>query len=132
MQVIGNQLPTKGIKEVHRPKRVVWPLFVAGAAVLLVGAFFIRPRSGTAIPYSVEALNSGRLEATAGPNVLVICIDALRPDHMSLYGYERDTTPRLELMFGDATIFNRAYAPAAVTTPISVAMSGLEPDSRAI
>ncbi|UCG15131.1 MAG: sulfatase [Phycisphaerales bacterium] len=133
MQVIGNQLPTKGVKEPHRPKRVVWPVFLAAAAVLLVGAFFIRPRSGTAIPYAVETLYPGPVEATVGPNVLIICIDALRPDHMSLYGYERDTTPRIMAVFGDATIFNRAYAPAAVTTPSVVSLlTGLYPQNHGV
>jgi glucan phosphoethanolaminetransferase (alkaline phosphatase superfamily) len=28
-------------------------------------------------------------------NVVLIVVDALRPDHMGLYGYERDTTPHL-------------------------------------
>lgn len=29
-------------------------------------------------------------------NVILIVVDALRPDHMSLYGYARDTTPHLQ------------------------------------
>src|SRR5947207_13910881 len=29
------------------------------------------------------------------PPVILITIDTLRPDHMSVYGYARDTTPRL-------------------------------------
>lgn len=31
----------------------------------------------------------------ANRNVVVIVVDALRPDHMKIYGYERDTTPNL-------------------------------------
>jgi arylsulfatase A-like enzyme len=48
-------------------------------------------------------------------NVLVVCIDALRPDRMSLYGYDRPTTPHLEAHLGDAFVFERAYAEAAST-----------------
>ncbi|MFZ6750019.1 sulfatase-like hydrolase/transferase [Undibacterium sp. Ren11W] len=31
-------------------------------------------------------------------NLIVIIVDALRPDHMSVYGYPRDTTPNLRLL----------------------------------
>ena len=30
------------------------------------------------------------------PPVILITIDTLRPDHMSVYGYARATTPKLE------------------------------------
>jgi hypothetical protein len=33
--------------------------------------------------------------SAGGTNLVLIVIDAQRPDHMSLYGYERDTTPNL-------------------------------------
>ncbi|TDI25258.1 MAG: hypothetical protein E2P06_05305, partial [Acidobacteria bacterium] len=29
------------------------------------------------------------------PNVVLIVVDTLRPDHMSTYGYERKTTPNI-------------------------------------
>jgi hypothetical protein len=38
--------------------------------------------------YPIVALNSR-------PNVILIVVDALRPDHMSTYGYSRPTTPKL-------------------------------------
>lgn len=31
-------------------------------------------------------------------NIVIILVDALRPDHMSLYGYSRDTTPYLKAL----------------------------------
>ncbi len=33
--------------------------------------------------------------STQRKNVIVIVVDALRPDHMGIYGYQRDTTPHL-------------------------------------
>jgi glucan phosphoethanolaminetransferase (alkaline phosphatase superfamily) len=33
--------------------------------------------------------------APVARNVILIVVDALRPDHMGLYGYQRDTTPNL-------------------------------------
>jgi arylsulfatase A-like enzyme len=44
-----------------------------------------------------------------GLSVLLITIDTLRPDHMSLYGYERLTTPRIDAFSSGATVFEQAY-----------------------
>ncbi|MGH9521906.1 MAG: sulfatase-like hydrolase/transferase, partial [Terriglobales bacterium] len=35
-------------------------------------------------------------ESMRRPNLILIVVDALRPDHMSLFGYGRDTTPYLD------------------------------------
>lgn len=48
-------------------------------------------------------------------NIILIIIDALRPDHMGCYGYARDTTPFLNSFSEDAFIFERAYAQASHT-----------------
>ncbi len=42
-------------------------------------------------------------------NVLLITIDTLRADHMSLYGYPRETTPRLDALAKTGVAFDRAY-----------------------
>jgi arylsulfatase A-like enzyme len=42
-------------------------------------------------------------------NVLLITIDTLRADHMSLYGYSRETTPRLDALAKVGVTFDRAY-----------------------
>jgi len=55
-------------------------------------------------------------EATTGaPNVLLIIWDTVRERNLSLYGYERPTTPRLEQWASRGTVFERAYAPAPWT-----------------
>jgi arylsulfatase A-like enzyme len=50
-------------------------------------------------------------------NVIVIGIDALRPDHMSAYGYERETTPNIDRFAKDAAIFNKCFTAAPWTLP---------------
>jgi arylsulfatase A-like enzyme len=50
------------------------------------------------------------------PNVLLVTIDALSAQHMSLYGASRPTTPNLEAFARAATTFDRAYANANFTT----------------
>jgi len=42
-------------------------------------------------------------------DIIFITIDALRPDHMGLYGYGRPTTPNIDRLGKDAVVFNRAY-----------------------
>lgn len=50
------------------------------------------------------------------PLVVLISIDTLRADRMSLYGYARPTTPRLAAWAErNAAVFRRAMAPAATT-----------------
>jgi len=56
----------------------------------------------------------------AGPNIIILLVDALRPDHMGCYGYHRDTTPRLDELAAESLVFERAYAQAPLT-PTSVA-----------
>jgi arylsulfatase A-like enzyme len=51
------------------------------------------------------------------PNVLLVVVDTLRADHCSVYGYERDTTPRLRALAQEGVRFDRAYAPVGLTAP---------------
>ena len=52
-----------------------------------------------------------------GPNALLIVLDTARPDRMSLYGYERPTTPNLEALASESTVFTRAYSTTSWTPP---------------
>ncbi|MFX0194687.1 MAG: sulfatase-like hydrolase/transferase [Candidatus Hodarchaeota archaeon] len=51
------------------------------------------------------------------PNVILITLDTVRADHMSLYGYERDTTPFLKKFSEEATQYVKANASADMTLP---------------
>ena len=48
-------------------------------------------------------------------DVVLVTIDTLRADHLGTYGYSRPTTPHLDSLAREATVFLRAQAPAAVT-----------------
>jgi len=50
-------------------------------------------------------------------NVLFIIIDTLRTDHVGSYGYERDTTPNLDLLELESARFERAYSHSPWTMP---------------
>ncbi len=51
------------------------------------------------------------------PNLLFICLDTLRPDHLGCYGYHRPTSPNLDRFAADAMLFEQAVTAASWTTP---------------
>ena len=51
------------------------------------------------------------------PNVLLISMDTTRADHLSAYGYARDTSPSLRALAQEGMLFETAYAPSATTAP---------------
>ncbi|MEC7241950.1 MAG: sulfatase-like hydrolase/transferase [Myxococcota bacterium] len=62
--------------------------------------------------------------------VALIFIDTLRPDHMGIYGYERDTTPRLDEWAKGAVRFDNARTVAPWTLPSArSAFSGHQPEA---
>lgn len=66
--------------------------------------------------------------ATAPPrphNVVLVVVDTLRADHLSLYGYGRATTPRIDAWAAGGTVYEHAYAPAPWTLPsMTMLMTG--------
>lgn len=60
------------------------------------------------------------------PHVFLVIWDTTRPDHLTPYGYHRDTTPNLAAIAGDATVFEEALASAPWTIPsVAGLFSGL-------
>ena len=51
------------------------------------------------------------------PNIVLISMDTTRADHLSAYGYERDTSPSLRVLADQGMRFEVAYAPSATTGP---------------
>ncbi|MDB4967545.1 MAG: sulfatase [Myxococcales bacterium] len=65
-------------------------------------------------------------------NVVVITVDALRADHVGAYGYKRPTTPRLDAVAADATLFTDAWAHAPSTRySVPAILSGRYPSTIA-
>ena len=50
-------------------------------------------------------------------NIVLITIDALRADHLSCYGYERNTSPTIDRISEKGIIFKNAIAPSSWTAP---------------
>jgi arylsulfatase A-like enzyme len=48
-------------------------------------------------------------------NLILISVDTLRPDHMGIYGYEKNTTPNIDRFFENGIIFNNMNTVAPYT-----------------
>jgi arylsulfatase A-like enzyme len=67
------------------------------------------------------------------PNVLFIVLDTMRRDRLSIYGHTRNTSPQLDEFSQNATLFERAVAPAQWTVPSHTSMfTGLYPSTHEI
>ena len=51
-----------------------------------------------------------------GRDVVLLSVDALRADHVSAYGYARRTTPNLDALAREGTLFRWAYCPTPHTS----------------
>lgn len=74
------------------------------------------------IPRWQEESATGQLPAASSgaPNVLLVVIDTLRADHVSSYGYSRPTTPNLDRLAKEGTLFENAIAPSSWSLPSHV------------
>lgn len=72
---------------------------------------------------------TGRPKPAAGtPSVILVTLDTVRADHMSLYGYKRKTTPFLEEFSRGSTLYQNAVSSGAFTLPTHASLfTGLYP-----
>jgi arylsulfatase A-like enzyme len=64
----------------------------------------------------------GREPAPGAPNVLLISIDTLRPDHLAAYGYERETSPSIDRLAAQGVLFENHVSSSSWTLPAHTAM----------
>ena len=64
-------------------------------------------------------------------NVILIVVDTTRADHLSVYGYDKSTTPELEQWADKGLVFDRAFAPSSWTLPtFGSVLTGLWPSQH--
>ena len=83
-------------------------------------------------PLSTAPLDDPRplrsVAAAGAPDVFLISMDTTRADHMSTYGYDRETSPNLTALAADGLNFTQARSPAQWTVPGHASMlTGLYP-----
>ncbi len=68
------------------------------------------------------ALSACQRTADEPPSLLLVTIDTLRADHLSVYGYPWPTSPTLDALAGRGVVFEQAYAPVPETSPSCAAL----------
>jgi arylsulfatase A-like enzyme len=96
---------------VHRLVRFSLPLEAAAVGILGAVAF------DTLVVEERRALVGLPSPAPGTPNVLLVVLDTVRADRLSLYGYGRDTTPNLVRLARRGVVFGEARASAPWTLP---------------
>jgi arylsulfatase len=62
---------------------------------------------------------------SALPNVLLIVVDALRPDRLGCYGYARNTSPKLDALAAEGVVFTDVMAQGSSTiTSVPLLLTG--------
>ena len=67
------------------------------------------------------------------PSVILISLDTCRADHMSVYGYDRETTPFLEQLAEESAVYDHAIAASCWTLTSHMSMfTGLYPEQHGV
>jgi len=80
---------------------------------------------GSAVHPYLESL---RQDNSGKPNILIFVLDAMSARHLSLYGYQRETTPNLTKFASRANVYHAHYSTANFTSSGTASLlSGLHP-----
>jgi arylsulfatase A-like enzyme len=55
-------------------------------------------------------------------NIILISLDTVRPDHLGCYGYQRNTSPAIDLLAADGVLFKNTYSTTSWTLPGHVSL----------
>lgn len=110
-----NWKPTRHLME---PKRILGCLigfcFLTFVVSFAPGAYYSVRHMGN--KESPDA-SLQKKELAGSPNILLIVMDTVRQDHLSCYGYPRETTPNLDQLAGEGVLFKNAVSTAPWTLP---------------
>lgn len=136
-------LPRRGLVRfvtelVHLPFPSRWVEAAVASLLVLVaalaGPLVVRAEEkGLAreFPVAAEAAESGEGLPADQPNVIVLVLDTVRADHLSLYGYKRPTSPNLERLAPEFLVCRNAISSAPWTVPSHASLfTGLYPFSH--
>ncbi|HEV8630878.1 MAG TPA: sulfatase [Thermoanaerobaculia bacterium] len=86
-----------------------------------------------AVALVLTPLAACRAKPHRPPNVLLLLVDCLRADELSVAGYRRPTTPHIDELARQGTRFSRAYSQASWTRPsLPSILTGLYPSEHGL
>ena len=103
--------------------RQPWIVKLGGTLSLAVAAiawsaYLVRPPRIKPVVNASNPLDaSDPTHQSRAPNLVLIILDTVRADHMSLYGYARKTTPNLDALAAESLVFDRAIASGNYSLP---------------
>ncbi len=109
-----------------------------GGACLALAAGWIAPEPRLALPElrlpAPRPVGLPEARPASNPrNLVVVSIDTLRADHLSLYGYERATSPGLDAFAADASVFESAWSQSPKTAESHMTLfTGLYPVAHGV
>jgi arylsulfatase A-like enzyme len=119
----------------RRPSRARRMYSLTGVSVVLIMGYFLHVSGlSSDLPSNIDTGNQSPISSTVSwgdqtpPNILFVVLDTTRLDRLSLYGYPLQTSPELDRLAAEATVFERAISTAPWTLPSHASMfTGLMP-----
>ncbi len=90
-----------------------------GRALVVATRFHRPPPDDGRRPAAAAAIAPGEVARSldwSGHDLVLLTVDALRADHVSAYGYARSTTPSVDALAREGTLFEHAYCPTPHTS----------------
>lgn len=73
--------------------------------------------AGAVFPLLLISACGGGNESAANPDILLIVMDSVRPDHLSMNGYHRETTPVLDSLASAGSVWTDMQAQSSWSLP---------------
>ncbi len=70
----------------------------------------------------LAGLIAASVHGQSRPNLILISVDTLRQDHLSIYGYRRNTSPNIDRLLRSGTWFTNADSNVPLTSPSFASM----------
>lgn len=128
-----NDVPEPTEQLLRGPRRVLRFATVVATIVALAAPSLLVACSSEGGDSAESAPANGFEDASGLRLVMLVSIDTLRPDHLSLYGYERETSPYLQELASESTVFRRAYSHVPFTLIAHASLfSSMFPDTHGV
>ncbi len=96
--------------------------FLRASVAVLFSIFQIQLLNGE------EQARKTAVSAAHRPNLILVTIDTLRPDHLHCYGYDQIQTPNIDSLASQGFRFTQTFTPIPITLPShSVMLTGTYP-----
>ena len=105
-----------------------------GRSIVVEQPLVTAARTATLRPQQPKVSARGGMgDGSAGPNIVVYLVDALRADHLGCYGAGDDASPRVDAFAAEAVVFEDAVAQSSWTkAAVASIFTGLWPPAHGV